>query len=186
MKGSGASHALLYGLMAAMVFLWSANFSIGKVALREFPPLLAAGLRLTFAAAFILPAFFLQSPGRSWDKRDAPYLLYLGVLGVAMNQLCFVIGLSRTSAAHSALIMGLTPIFVLLFATMIKQERLTIRKAAGMLIALGGVTVLSALSSAQRRSGKASHGSGRFLHRPVGDGVLAVFTVMGKKATVRH
>lgn len=185
MKGPGASHALLYGLMAAMVFFWSANYSIGKMALREFPPLLAAGLRLAMAAGFILPAYFLQSSERSWELRDTPFLLCLGIVGVALNQLFFVVGLSRTSAAHSALIMGMTPLFVLLIATTIKQERLTVRKVAGMLIALGGVGVLSVLPAGGEAAAR----------RPtvLGDAFIALaamamatFTVMGKKATIRH
>ena len=36
------SHTILYLLIAAMVLFWSANYIIGKVALREFPPLLAS------------------------------------------------------------------------------------------------------------------------------------------------
>ena len=49
------SHTILYLLIAAMVLFWSANYIIGKVALREFPPLLAGGLRVAMAGVFMLP-----------------------------------------------------------------------------------------------------------------------------------
>jgi drug/metabolite transporter (DMT)-like permease len=42
--------------------LWSLNFVIAKVALREFPPLLLSGLRTTLAALFILPVY-------AWKRR---------------------------------------------------------------------------------------------------------------------
>jgi drug/metabolite transporter (DMT)-like permease len=182
-KGPGASHALLYGLIAAMVLFWSANYSIGKIALREFPPLLAGGLRCALAAAFILPAYFLQREAPSWEMRDAPFLLYLGFFGVTLNQLFFVIGLSRTSAAHSALIMGMTPVFVLLFAGAIQQERLTAQKAAGMLIALGGVAILNALPAGAEGARPTLLGD---FFIALAAMAFALFTVMGKKISLRH
>ena len=39
------SHGLLYALIALMVSLWSANYIVAKLALREFPPLLLVGDR---------------------------------------------------------------------------------------------------------------------------------------------
>lgn len=185
MKPSRISHSLLYGLIAAMVFFWSANFSIGKVALREFPPLLAGGLRIAFAAAFILPAYFLQRKAPSLEARELPFLLCLGLFGVTLNQLFFLIGLSRTSAAHSALIIGMTPIFVLLFAALVRQERITVRKAAGMLIALGGVAILNALPADGESPGGRSTLVGD-LFVALAAMAFALFTVMGKRISLRH
>jgi hypothetical protein len=44
-----AIHAVprhIWVLLGVMVFLWSVNFVVSKIALREFPPLLAGALRL--------------------------------------------------------------------------------------------------------------------------------------------
>ena len=57
--GPRGSHTLLYVLIAAMVLLWSANYIIGKIALREFPPLLAAGLRIALAGLFMVPLYLV-------------------------------------------------------------------------------------------------------------------------------
>ena len=46
--------------------------------------------------------------------------------------------------AHAAILIGLTPIQVLIIAGLRGQERITARKAAGMAIALAGVAVLKA------------------------------------------
>ena len=48
----------LYTLIWLMVLLWSANFIIGKVALREFPPLLLGALRIGLAGVFVAPALW--------------------------------------------------------------------------------------------------------------------------------
>jgi drug/metabolite transporter (DMT)-like permease len=69
-------------------------------------------------------------------------LLGLGIGGVIGNQVIFVLGLGRTSVAHAALAVAMTPIFVLTFATVSGQERLTGRKLLGMLVAATGIVAL--------------------------------------------
>jgi drug/metabolite transporter (DMT)-like permease len=184
-KESEDSHALMYGLIAAMVLIWSANYTIGKVALREFPPLLAGGLRIAMAGAFIAPIYLSQKGPVSWAKRDVPFLLFLGLIGIMMNQLFFVIGLSRTSVVHSSLIIGMTPIFVLLFAAAIKQERITPRKAAGMLIAFGGIAILNAIPVETGVPGARATLVGD-LFIALASIAFAMYTVLGKRISLRH
>jgi drug/metabolite transporter (DMT)-like permease len=179
------SHTLLYLLIAAMVFFWSANYIVGKIALREFPPLLLVGLRILFAGLFMLPVYATQTGRASWRKRDVPLLIYLGMFGVTLNQLFFVVGLSMTSVAHSALIIAMTPIFVLAIAALIKQERLTWRKAAGMLIAFAGVGILNAIPPpAGPPSSQPSVLGDVFV--TLAALTFALFTVMGKQVSLRH
>lgn len=182
-------HLRLYGLIALMVLFWSLNFIIGKFALREFPALLLSGLRTTLAALFIAPVylFSLRHPpaaGVSHGenlRRDWRALLFLGGVGVALNQVCFVAGLSRTSVAHAALIMGMTPILVLLLAARAGQERIGARKLAGMGVALAGVAALNASSP----QGAPATLVGDFLIF-LASLSFAVFTVAGKPVTLRH
>jgi len=176
-------HGRLYGLIALMVLFWSANYIVGKLALREFPPLLLAGWRVSFAALFILPAYWWESrrhPDR-WSREDAPALVWLGLFGVALNQLFFVTGLARTSVGHSAFIMGMTPILVLLIAGIVKQETVTARKVAGMLVALCGVVILKAFE----RGGAGPTWLGDTLTF-LSALSFALFAVFGKRVTLRH
>ena len=168
-----------------MVFFWSANYIVGKIALREFPPLLLVGLRIVLAGLFMLPVYATQAGRASWRKRDVPTLLYLGMFGVTLNQLFFVVGLSMTSVAHSALIIAMTPIFVLAIAALIKQERLTWRKAGGMLIAFAGVGMLNAIPPASGPPGSQPTLLGDFFVT-LAAATFALFTVMGKQVSLRH
>ena len=156
---------------------------MGKVALREFPSLLLSGLRVGLAGVFMLPAYWWE--GRKmkdrWTREDVPALLWLALFGVALNQMFFVTGLSRTSVAHSAIIMGLTPISVLLVAALVRLEALTARKAAGMLVALGGVAILKAFEN----SGQGPTWTGDLLTFGAGF-TFALFTVFGKRLSGRH
>jgi drug/metabolite transporter (DMT)-like permease len=178
------SEALLYVLILLMVVFWSGNYIVGKVALREFPAMLLIGWRLLLAGLMILPLYWLQSrqEGFRVPREDWPLLLCLGTVGVALNQLFFVVGLSRTSVAHSALIVALGPLLVLLMAAAMKQERITVRKAAGMSIALAGVFILKT-SETRHEGGPTWLGD---LCVFVSQLVFAVYTVYSKRLTARY
>ncbi len=174
--------ALLYALILLMVAFWSGNYVAGKIALREMPALLLAGLRIGFAGVLMLPVFALR-PAEPLPRREGfPRLLALGLLGVTLNQFFFIAGLSLTSVAHAALIIGLTPLLVLILACLRGLEQMTARKAAGMLVALAGVAVLKAWEPA-------AHAHAAWL----GDFFVllaalsfALFTVFGKEVSAQY
>jgi drug/metabolite transporter (DMT)-like permease len=112
--------------------------------------------------------------------KDMWTLGMLGLIGVGLNQVFFILGLSLTSVAHAAIIVGLTPILVLVIATIVGHEEIRRMQLVGMLLALFGVAVLQS-SSPQSRQGSL-----------IGDlmvfcGILlfAVFAVRGKRETAR-
>jgi len=80
---------------------------------------------------------------RGLVARDFWTFVYLGFFGVTVNQMCFTIGLHFTSVSHSAVIVGLSPIYILVLAVLFGLERATGHKAVGMLSALAGVAVLA-------------------------------------------
>ena len=69
--------------------------------------------------------------------------LWLGLLGITANQLLFIEGLSRTTASHSAILIALLPVHVLILSALAGQERITIRKATGVAIAFAGVVAVA-------------------------------------------
>jgi drug/metabolite transporter (DMT)-like permease len=173
--------AVLYGLIALMVLFWSGNFIIGKIAVREFPPLLLSALRTILAALFTLPVHWWtrrnsEGSGPAWKRADLPQLILLGIFGVALNQIFFVTGLSLTSVAHSAIVISMTPMLVLLIAAASGHERLTLRKAGGMSLALAGVAILN-LAPGSRSGGATPLGD--FLTF-LGGLTFALFTVWGR------
>lgn len=184
-KPQGRQLAGLYAMVGLMVTLWSANFIVGKLALRQFPPLLLAGLRSALAAALILPAYLWEQRRRPdrWTSADVPILLGLGLLGVALNQLFFILGLSRTTVAHSAIILGMTPLMVLIIAAGMGMEPFTARRAVGMAIALGGVAVLKAFEPRTNGPGPTWLGD-TFIF--LGGLSFALFTIFGKRVSTRH
>jgi drug/metabolite transporter (DMT)-like permease len=180
-------HPLLYAMLSVMVLFWSANFTVSKVALREFSPVLLTGMRLTLAAAMMAPVYLWQrsrAPEDRWTREDAPLLLMLGVFGVGLNHLLFMIGLSRTSVAHSSIIVALGPIMILIIASLMGLERISRRKAMGMAIALGGVAMLKILEI-KPATGQGPTWTGDILTF-CGTMCFALFTVFGKRVSKVH
>jgi drug/metabolite transporter (DMT)-like permease len=173
----------IYALIGLMVFCWSINYVIGKVALREIDAVLASGLRTIAAWVMLLPLFVRKlkrgEAPRHYTRADWKALLFLGMVGVAGNQFCFVVGLGRTSVAHSSITMGLTPLFTLLIAAAVGLERLTAGKVAGMAVALSGIGVLNLA----RTGGQATLAGDLLI---LGAGLsFALYTVVGKAVTAR-
>ena len=183
MSGARPSDGRLYLLLLLMIVFWSLNYVVVKAVVREFSPLFVAGLRTVFAGAFILPIYLWKESGNKdvWKWKEFRILAGLGICGVVLNQLLFVIGLSRTSVAHAAIIIAMTPMLVLLLASTIGQERLTVRKSLGMAVALGGVAVVQ-LARTQPAVVTVLGDVLMFLAALA----LAIFTVFGKRVSKRY
>ena len=179
------SQARLYLLLTLMVLFWSVNFIIGKYALDRLPAFFVFGMRTFLAGAFIWPVYFWQryrAPKRTqWTWREGLWLLLLGICGVPLNQLFFVVGLSRTSVSHAAIGVAMSPILVLALASIIGQERLTARKLLGMMLALAGVAAVEM----GRSNGHGVTFTGDFCIF-LSSLILSVFTVIGKRVSSRH
>jgi len=178
--GRQAPAARLYALLLVMLFCWAGNFIFSKIATRQIPALLAGCLRTVCAGVFMLPIYFLarRNPifgGRDWTLRDVPRLLTVGVVLLVGNQIVFVLGISRTSVAHSALLGAMGPMFVLLGAAWLRLERLNGFKLGGMALAAAGVVLLQ---FGHARGGVSSM-SGDLLQL-IATAMFAAFTIFGK------
>ena len=125
-----------------MLVLWSGNYVAGKIALRTLDPVTLTCLRLQLAAFIMLAIYFSRRERQPLKLRDAWPFLYLGFLGVIVNQGLFTVGLNFTTSDHSAVIIAIGPIIILLLARALKLEALTVAKVVGMGISFVGVYLL--------------------------------------------
>lgn len=134
---------LLDGALLLMVLIWGSNFSVVKVALRDFPEVPFNAMRLLIGSAVFLGVIWWQ---RDSERQQAPLtrtdwlqLLFLGAVGTFLYQLCFVGGVRRTSVANGSLIVGCSPIVIALLSAWAGHERITPVRWVGVLLALGGL-----------------------------------------------
>ena len=80
---------------------------------------------------------------RFWPaRRDLPKLALAAVLGVVLNQLLALEGVARSTSTNAGLIMTLIPVFTFAIAAGVGQERLSLRRVAGVPIAMTGAAVV--------------------------------------------
>jgi drug/metabolite transporter (DMT)-like permease len=122
--------------------LFGLHYLGGKIVLAEITPRAWAVIRVALSALLLLAATPLL--GRRFPRapRDLLLLAVFSFFGVAVNQVCFVEGLSRTTAIHSAIINTLIPAWTLLFAVLLGREEMTWRKAASLVLAVAGVLLV--------------------------------------------
>jgi drug/metabolite transporter (DMT)-like permease len=136
---STSSHGPTYFALAVLIFIWAANFSVVKYALRDMSPLAFNGLR--FALASILLWVIVKVGGRSMamHRRYWPALIGLGLLGNTVYQVLFIYGIDWTLAGNASLMLASTPIFTTLLSITFRQERVGSMAWAGVVISVVGI-----------------------------------------------
>jgi len=185
-------------LLVLMVIAWALNYSILKRVFQEFPPMVFNTLRMVLSSAvfygLIRAARWrarLAAPERSTTfytpntltTRDRIDLIWLGIVGHGLYQLCFGNGLAMTAASSAALIIGCTPVIVALISVAIGRERL------GPLHWLGATLSTVGIYFVVRRGGSSSGGE----ETVAGDLLVmvaavcwAAYTVGGTRVMSRH
>jgi drug/metabolite transporter (DMT)-like permease len=164
-SGRAPSRPVVWLALVFLTTVWALNFIAGKnrssLSPRDDPRRHPRRSRrhLHAPAQSALPA----PPGLSQpiDERihesrvtahDLWTFLYLGFLGVTVKEVCFTIGLRFTSVTHSAIIVGMGPIYALILAVLFCLESAALRKVIGMTISLLGVILLATARVSRQHS----------------------------------
>lgn len=86
-----------------------------------------------------------KEPTAPLGARTHLALVALSVLGIALNQTLFLVGLRATSPFAVALLAGTIPVFAAGFGVLFGRERLEGRTVLGLVLSLAGVLVLTGI-----------------------------------------
>lgn len=133
---------ILDGLLLLMVLIWGANFSIVKVALRDFPEVAFNAARLVVATLVYVGVIF-ATPARArlqtLTRKDWLELAFLGSIGTFLYQFCFVSAVKRTSVGNGSLIIGISPIVIAVMSAVVGHERIRPVRWLGIVVAMFGL-----------------------------------------------
>jgi drug/metabolite transporter (DMT)-like permease len=127
--------------LLAVALMWASTFALFKLAWRDVDPVAFTGIR--FAAMFVF-AVALVAVARDRvrpRRRDLPVLVASGLTGYFLYQMGFVLGLDRTTALASAILISTHPIFAVMFAWVAGRERPTGVEVLGVALGFLGVAV---------------------------------------------
>jgi drug/metabolite transporter (DMT)-like permease len=133
-------------LLLLMVLIWGSNFSIVKVALRDFPEIAFNAMRMLVGSAVFLATIRFSrdaaSPRAPLTRQDWLQLTLLGAVGTFLYQLCFVAGVGRTSVGNASLIIGLSPVVIAVMSALAGHERIKPMRWLGIAVALSGLYLI--------------------------------------------
>ncbi len=123
------------------VIFWGLAFTAIKYAVNFFTPYELAFLRFLVADLLFIPTILIK--GYRIEKRDVWKIFILGIFGVTIYHVALNAGETMVSSGVASLVIATAPVFVLLFSYLFLDERITLRKVAGIILALSGVYFLS-------------------------------------------
>ncbi|MSP13846.1 MAG: EamA/RhaT family transporter [Chloroflexi bacterium] len=124
------------------VLIWGLNFSIMKMAFREFLPLSFNGLRFALAAVTLIILVRLIEGHITIRREDWPAFVALGLIGNTLYQIFFAIGLDHSTAGNGSLILAISPVFVALLGSFLHVEQITRRAWLGIMASLLGMILV--------------------------------------------
>ena len=99
-------------------------------------------VRVGVSSILLWVLFFLKPVKAPVQKKDIGRFMLCALLGVAINQLLFVKGLSLTYPIHASLLMLSTPILITIIAAWILKEKLNAVKIMGLILGIAGAVIL--------------------------------------------
>ena len=132
---------LVDAALLSVVLMWASTFALFKIAWREMDPVAFTGVR--FAAMLVVSVLLLAfMRDRVRPRRtDIPALIASGVTGYFLYQMGFVLGLDRTTALASAILISTHPIFAVVFEWFSRRHLPERLELAGVLLGFLGVAV---------------------------------------------
>ncbi|HEX8141855.1 MAG TPA: DMT family transporter [Pyrinomonadaceae bacterium] len=116
---------------------------VAKIALRGLSSTGLVAFRVGGATIAFLILQNAMGRSQSIGRKDYARFALYSLLGVVLNQLLFVKGLSLTSSVINATLLSTTiPVFTLLVSMMFGYDAVSFRKACGIILAGGGVVYL--------------------------------------------
>lgn len=175
-----------YFCLGGAMILVGSGVAVGKVITQAFPLFLASSLRFAIAAAFLMP-YVLKRGGGFGRLSKGAWLLLAGmaICGQVLFTLLLLWGLRMTGAMEAGLITSTTPAAMALMAFFILGERLSLRGALGVALAMGALLLVHLLGGLEADNATGQNaGAQRWLGNLLVSGAVlgeAVFLLIRKR-----
>jgi drug/metabolite transporter (DMT)-like permease len=130
-------------LIIVQQLIASLTHIIAKSITNDIIPTTVLFIRASIAASvFIIWILIKKSYIIKIKPKDYLKLLLLGFINIPINQFLFLESIKRTTPPNVSLAYALSPVFVFIIAYFYLKEKITVKKAIGITIALLGAIVL--------------------------------------------
>ncbi|MEH7546887.1 DMT family transporter [Neobacillus vireti] len=137
--------ASLYALIS--ISFWGVSFVSTKAVLEKLDPFSIIVLRFGIGALFLLLLLVIKRIRLFVSITYLPHLIILGILGVFVHQILQATALLTINASSAGWLISLSPIFTVILSILFLNEKMTITKATGMVLAITGVLLVTSTRS---------------------------------------
>ncbi len=137
------AQAIAYLLLCVSALAWAGNFIVARYVHDQVTPITLSYGRWGLALVILLP-FTLKQVFRQLELVRAHLKLFalLGLTGMALFHSFVYAALESTGAINAALILSLTPVFIVLLSWILDKEPIASAQATGIGLSLLGAVVL--------------------------------------------
>ncbi len=136
--------SLAYLAIIVVTVLWSSSLIFAKLIFSEVGPIVFVALRYTLACPFLLVVTLQHRKKQTIEdmRKNWKILLTIGLSGPFISQILQYIGLELTTASDALLLLNLTPIFAVILAAPVLNEKITSEKVLGLMLATIGAMLI--------------------------------------------
>lgn len=153
-KGPEKVPPLAFLFLLTLALIWGSSFILMKRGVEVYSPLQVGLLRSFSASVVLAPVGWFHL--RELPRKDWGLLLLAGLVGSLLPAVFFGFASDKVQSSVLGMMGSLTPIFTLLVGLAAFQQKVGWGKIAGVLVGLGGTTILIL---AKQESGQAWHWS---------------------------
>ena len=137
--------ASIYALLS--ISFWGVSFVSAKAVLGKLDPYSLLVLRFGIGALFLLLILLLNRYTLRISIRYIPHLIVLGILGVFIHQVLQATALLTIDASSAGWLISFSPIFTVILSVLFLHEKMDVKKALGMVVAIAGVFLVTTTRS---------------------------------------
>ncbi len=129
-------------VFAALCFIWGSTWLGIKIGLEFLPPFLFAGIRFATATIVLFVLAKMLHAHIPTDRSSWMVMLFLGIFQISLPYGLVFWGEQYISSGLSAVLFATLPFFVVIFAHILSDEKLTRIKALGVMLSFAGLVAI--------------------------------------------
>ncbi len=132
----------IYVVLVIQLLFASGTHIVAKAVTGKVDAVPLTFFRAVLSSTALMLLAYAREHARTIDREDWKHLMWLGFLGLPVNQFLYLYGIHYTTAANGALLYATTPAFVLVLSHYMLGEKITRKKFLGVTLAFIGVTIV--------------------------------------------
>jgi drug/metabolite transporter (DMT)-like permease len=146
MSGGGGTFSIDTGALLMLVAgcCWAVYAVFGKKILDKYPPVITTAWMLLFGGLYQLPLALWQLPHQEWATLSGQSILFVALsalFSLYTGYTLFYYAISRIGPARAGIYSNLTPVFTLIFASLIRGEDILAKHIIGLAVIITGIAI---------------------------------------------